>query len=484
MPKTAAEITADAIATLLSATSAITNLHPGSVVRSLLDALGAEAARLDQETVDAVRSAVLNSAYATWDIAPLPAQPSVYQLTFTNSTSSAVTIPAGTLATVPNSLLQWATGATISVPAQSGQTPGAATVTANCQTAGSGTNVPGNTITALVSPISGISVTNASGQAVTPGADAETQTQTQARLANAVNSIHRGDANALALGALTAELTDSAGNVTEQVVKALADDLSAGEAIVFVWGSLGSPSSALITQTQNVVNGYTDQTGVHPGYKAAGVIATVQSAVQNTQSVAVQVLPQSGYMLSGITSQVESAITAFFTALDIEQGFSLSNFIRAILRVPGTSDVTVTQPSSSLPGVPYVSSPTTAPSVTAMAGTTSLAAGSYDVGYTYTSEWGETEMSPLRGPVTLTAGQQIQVAALTPLPIGATGVNYYLSIAAGSSTLAYDASGSGAQIDLVALPASGAASPPAANTCAIHGNLYTAGTISVTAMAE
>ena len=481
MPKTAAEITADAIATLLSATSAVTNLHPGSVVRSLLDALGAESARLDKEIVDAAQVAQLNAPYAIWDIAPLPAQPSVYQLTFSNATSAAVSVPAGTLVAVPSSLLQWSTGATISVPALSGGTPGTATVTATCQTAGSGTNVPANTITALVSPITGISVTNASGQAVTRGSDAETQTQTQGRLANKVNSIHRGDADAVALGALTANLTDAAGNITEQVVKALSVDLSGGKAVVFVWGSNGVPSSSLITQTQNVVNGYTDQTGPHNGYKAAGVIATVQSAVENTQNVSIQVLPAPGYTLPGITSQVQGAIASFFDAMDIEQGFSLSNFIRAILRVPGASDVVVTVPPGSLPGLPYVATPTVAPTLTAASGSTAFAAGTYEVGYTFTNERGETQLSPTAS-VTLTAGQQIQVSALTPLPLGATAVNYYLSTAAGGTTLAYDANGSGAQIDLTALPASGAASTPSANTCAIHGNLYVLGTVSVTAM--
>ncbi|NMP20784.1 baseplate J/gp47 family protein [Sulfobacillus harzensis] len=120
----------------------------------------------------------------------------------------------------------------------------------------------------------------------------------------------------------------------------------------------------------------------------------------------------------------------------------------------------------------YVTSPSAAPVLTAVSPTTAtnLAAGTYTVGYTWTTAAGETPLSPT-ATVTLTAGQAIQVGALTLPNVGqtppspnATGINYYLSTAAGSSSVAYDANGTGAETTLTALPASGAASPPTVNT--------------------
>ncbi len=118
----------------------------------------------------------------------------------------------------------------------------------------------------------------------------------------------------------------------------------------------------------------------------------------------------------------------------------------------------------------YVTLPSAAPALTAVSGSTSLAAGTYTVGYTWTTADGETPLSPT-ATVTITAGQAIQVSALTLPNVGqtppspnATGVNYYLSTAAGSSSVAYDATGTGAATTLTALPASGAASPPTVNT--------------------
>lgn len=120
----------------------------------------------------------------------------------------------------------------------------------------------------------------------------------------------------------------------------------------------------------------------------------------------------------------------------------------------------------------YVTTPTSTPTVTAVTPTTatSLASGSYSVGYTYTTASGETPISPVSS-VTIASGQAIQVDALmlpntttTPPSPNSTGINYYLSEAAGSSTVLYAASGTGASITLSALPASGAASPPTGNT--------------------
>ncbi len=477
MPRTASQITQDAIATLLSSTSSITNLNVGSLVRALMDALGAEGALIEQETTDQVAQAVLNAPYSIAQVAPLPAVASVYQLQLTNSTSSSIAVTQGTLAQVLGGSLQWATQTPVTVAAN-----GTATVNAQCSQAGVQTNVPPNTITQFVTPIPGLTVTNPSAQAITPGADAETETETQARLSNVIASLHRGDSKAIEVGMLTANIQDSAGNITEQVTKALAKTLSSGEAVGYGYNGVGAMSSTLLTQLQDVINGYTDSSGVvHPGYKAAGVICTAYDAIQNTVNVSVQVLPQPGQTLSGITSQVQSAIETFFAQLDIGQGLSLSNLILAIRQVPGVADVEITSPSASLVSSPYVANPTAAPTLTAVSGSTSLAAGTYDVSYTYTNIWGATEASP-SASVTLTAGEAIQVSAIT-LPLGAAGVNYYLSESAGSSTVLFDASGSGAQTNLTALPAAGAAAPPAANTAQIAGNLYVVGTISVTQMA-
>lgn len=114
--------------------------------------------------------------------------------------------------------------------------------------------------------------------------------------------------------------------------------------------------------------------------------------------------------------------------------------------------------------------PTVAPTLTAVTpGTaTALAAGSYEVVYTYTTPNGETVASPI-STVTISAGQEIQVSSITPPSgNGINGVKYYMSTAAGGTTLGFDASGTGAQINLTTLPASGAAAPPSTSNALVY----------------
>ncbi len=483
MPRTSTDITSDAIATLLAATNQVTNLNQGSQIRSILDGVGAEGALLEQEITDQVQQAILNVAYQIWQVTPNPAVASVYQLKFSNTTASPVQIAQGTTATISNSSLLWATQTPVTIPAQSGGIPGTVTVNAICNVVGSQTNVPANTIAVLSNPISGVSVTNPSAQAVIRGTDAETQSQTQARLANKKASVHRGDANAIEVGALSSYLADTSGNITEQIAKAKAVDLPTGNAMVYVVNSVNGLSSALLTQTQQVVNGYTDAQGIkHIGYKAAGIAATVALALLNALNTSVSILPLPGVVYNNILPQVQTAISNYFASLDIEQGFSLGSYILALRSTPGVGDVGVTTPASSLPGVPNVVNPTITPTLTAIAGSTALTAGTYTVGYTFTTPWGETLVSPT-ATVTITAGQAIQVSAIT-LPFGASGINYYLSIVAGSSTIAYDGNGTGAQISLTALPVSSTVIPPTINTAAVHGNLYSMGVVTLSQMSS
>lgn len=123
----------------------------------------------------------------------------------------------------------------------------------------------------------------------------------------------------------------------------------------------------------------------------------------------------------------------------------------------------------------YVAPAAAAPGLTAISPSTatSLSAGTYTVGITWITANGETPLSPTN-TVTVTAGQAITVSALTLPNItqnqpNAAGVNYYLS-AAGSTTVLYAGTQSPSEttavpaFTLTALPASGAAAPPTANT--------------------
>lgn len=94
-------------------------------------------------------------------------------------------------------------------------------------------------------------------------------------------------------------------------------------------------------------------------------------------------------------------------------------------------------PSQASPGTntssPSITNPASAPSVSAVSGSTNLGAGAYKVAYTFKNAGGETLLSPTT-TITITAGQAIRVTSIA-LTSNATGVNYYLTPIPGRNEL-------------------------------------------------
>lgn len=481
MAQTTTQIASDAIAAISTETSQVTNFNVGSLVRSLVDAFSSESALMEQEIEEQIAAGVLNAGYQLLGVSPAGAVGSVYLLSFSLSSTatSSVTLASGTAVTIPNGTLQWEIGQTVTI--DPGQT---VNVTATCTSTGTITNVPANSITQLVVPVAGLTVTNNSSQPVIQGRDAQSQSELQAELSQSINQLHRGDYLAVEAGALTSQLLDASGNPTEQVVKALEVDFVPTSAwqvngFVYVYNGVGPMSSALLQQTQNIINGYTDTNGVkHTGYKAAGSILQVVDAPESVVDLSLAVLPKYGYSLSTVQTNVEDAVNQYLSNLDIGDAFSLTQLAYAILASPGVADVQILEPSASLPAVPYVENPTTSPALSAVSGSTAMASGTYTLAYSYNNPFGQT-LATASGTVSISSGQAIDVGSI-PLATGATGIDYYLSVSAGSTTLGYVASSSGQAISINSLPSSGASLPPSTNTAQIPGNIYTLGTLNIT----
>jgi hypothetical protein len=96
---------------------------------------------------------------------------------------------------------------------------------------------------------------------------------------------------------------------------------------------------------------------------------------------------------------------------------------------------------------PVISNPGSAPTLSAISGTTNLGAGTYSVAYSYKNAGGETLISP-KSTITISSGQAVRVASVG-LITNATGVNYYLSAIPGqTNTFLANSNANGAQIDL------------------------------------
>lgn len=96
--------------------------------------------------------------------------------------------------------------------------------------------------------------------------------------------------------------------------------------------------------------------------------------------------------------------------------------------------------------------PSSAPTLTAVVGGSSLAAGFYQLAYSYVEgDTGQTMLSP-RSTVTIVLNGSISVGALT-LPPGVTAVNWFMSEAVGGTTLSmHQQKSTGAAFTITTLP--------------------------------
>ncbi|MBA3829907.1 MAG: hypothetical protein H0X33_13285 [Taibaiella sp.] len=112
-----------------------------------------------------------------------------------------------------------------------------------------------------------------------------------------------------------------------------------------------------------------------------------------------------------------------------------------------------------------LANPTIGPTLTAGTGG-SLAVGSYDVSFSWTNTFGES-LASSPTTIVLTAGQtRIIPSAITPLPTGYTGANWYVSDGPGSITPRLKNANTGATFNIDTVPSGAALAQPTANSTA------------------
>lgn len=328
---------------------ALTDFNPGSVVRTLLEANAAEIAELYLQMLQGILDAIPVSVFMAFGFAPLPAQSATGAVTFSRTaTSTSGTIPAGTT-------LSTASGVSFATTADVNLALGQATATAmvRCTVAGIVGNVAANTITSLTGLIgtTGINaVTNAAD--FTNGLDAESTDDRRARFQEYIATLTRGTKAAVEYGAKTATV-EVDGVVVERAMTVRCieyDDNSLveiGSIRVVIDNGSGTASTELVERAQNIIDGYQDVDGSYvAGWKAAGIIATVEAVVQKLVNVTEIVTVLSGYTAATVRADVISAQHAYVATLGIGASLIRSELIAAAMAVPGVYNCRVTTPAA------------------------------------------------------------------------------------------------------------------------------------------
>lgn len=340
---TESQIVANLINTYTSLVTTSDDMNSGSVLRSTFEAFAQELKRLYQNMQESAAEVQKTAAYTMFGfpLNPATAAYTMQTITVTQAPITDTVIPAGTTVAVPNTNIQYKTPASATFPA--GQT--STTVRVVCTQLGSIGNKLANTITQLVTPITGLTgVTVTNAQDIRNGSDLETNDQRTNRFQQWVNSLHRGDLRALLYGSKTAQLVDNYGYINEQVTKSQVVEGS-GLNTIYVDNGYYTTSTALVTQCQQVINGYTDSAGnIVIGYKGAGIPSTVVKATIQSVTLSVKVAPQAGYTFAMIQASVANSLTALVQSLDVGQVLTLAAINVAIGTTPGVSNFSIVGP--------------------------------------------------------------------------------------------------------------------------------------------
>lgn len=349
------QIAASMMNLMASLQNVITDYNIGSVNRSMLEAFAIELEELYYRTFQGIEDGIPAGVYEAFSFGRLPATPAVGNVTFSRGTAAtqSYVVPAGTIVTTSTGIRFSTVGDVTLLPA---------TTSINAQvvaeTAGAGGNVGAGSIVLLSSSILGIeSVTNAAATA--GGADEETADDQQARFAIYIKSIARSPINGLEAGAKTVQLVDaSSGLISEQVVLAtvvepyiLDPSQPVGIVALYIDNGSGGASDALVAKTQQVIDGYIDDTGVKIiGYRAAGVIVRVMAVTLFSQDVTASITLEAGADQTTVDMALKDAIASIFAAIPISEGLDWPTLLTGMMVVSGVKTVSLIVPDSSVVG--------------------------------------------------------------------------------------------------------------------------------------
>lgn len=346
-------ILADLISYMVGSSGVLTDFNEGSITRTLGEAVAQEQARFYYAMLVGINDAIEQSAYTTFGFGRLAAQRAYGAVSFTRDATleidAAVTVPAGTIVSVggdPNYQYETQSALTLSANAPVGS------VIVLAAQPGAIYNVAAGAITTLTSSVSGVSAVTNPASFIT-GSDAESDLERRERFKQWLTGLHRATKSAIIFGAETATLLDENGYIVERVTTANTIEESPGLIWVYIHNGATTASVALQTQCQKIIAGYRDASGVHEGFKAAGIQCVVFAATLVPVDVSVAVEVEDGFLPSLVTASVAAACADYFAGLAIGDPVRIETLKQVVKRTPGVLDIaTWDLPAASLTLLP------------------------------------------------------------------------------------------------------------------------------------
>ena len=297
-------------------TEKVTDFQPGSVARTLIEAPAVEVEELYLQMFLGLRDAIPVATFRSFGFTKLGASAAVGWVSISSASprTADTFIPAGTQFLAADGReyvsvqdVTWPAGVEIQRVQVAHTNPGLVG------------NIAAGQITS--SPLfgSGFTIGNST---IETGRDEETDAEREARFAEFIAALSRGTVTACIYAARLAQVLDADGNTSEYVSRVGVLE-EPGYVRIFIYSSLGAPSTALLAIAQEIMDGKKDEdTGaITPGYRAAGVNVEVLPVVERAVPLSIRVSMIDGAELT--------------TAVRQSLGDLYGNAIRSV--APGTS---------------------------------------------------------------------------------------------------------------------------------------------------
>ena len=331
------QILEDWVAWTVANASQITDMSPGSVIRSFCEGGSLAMEEIYVATYLGFRRYLDNIQETVFDFERKAGTKATANVIFSRpGTTGDVTIPIGTRVKTASGLrfILSATayilnGNTESDPAE-----------VEAEEVGTAYNVASATITIMEDTVTGVeSVTNSN--AATGGVDVESDLSFKNRFQAYIEGLGRSNVAGLSAGALSVE-----GITSVSVVENFPPVSNVNVDLYIDDGSTGGVSTAKVTETQEVIVG--DGTESNPGYRAAGVNVLVQKPAVQTQNVAVTVTVISGVDTDQVDTDLNTVITEYINTLGVGNDIIYNEIVSAVMGVYGISDCDVTTQSANV----------------------------------------------------------------------------------------------------------------------------------------
>lgn len=336
-------IVAGALNYVRGTTDKITDLQPGSVSRTLIEAPAQEVEELYIQMFNGLLEAIPVATYKSFNFVLLGATygSGLVTVTTLKTLLQPITVPKGTVFTAKDGRQYASTGemtwpvseTTIRVPVQA-LVPGF-----------KGNAAVGEINASPFFPAADFTISNTE---ITGGTDSETEADRMVRFASYIASLSRGTYESLMYALTTAVIKDDNGVMTEFVTRR-GYDYTLGFNHLYIWSNLGAPSTALLNRAQEIITGYQDPvTGQRiPGYSAAGVRTDVGAMSSRNVPMTFLVGMENGVTL---TADIRQAVrNAYYSLLGSVQAGEIlrpDDVKAAALQVAGVSKVTVSMSSN------------------------------------------------------------------------------------------------------------------------------------------